>query len=74
MRRQTDMPQTLIIFAVLAGGVIGGLLGIFAAIPLVAALRVVAIRVVAPAIRRGTGAAPAPSPTEERGGGRPPTG
>ena len=60
MRRQTDMPQTLVIFAVLAGGAIGGLLGILAAIPLVAALRVIVIRVVAPAIRRGTGALPAP--------------
>ena len=56
MRRQTDMPQTLVIFAVLAGGALGGLLGILAAIPLVAALRVVVVRVVAPAIRRGTGA------------------
>ena len=66
MRRQTDMPQTLVIFAVLAGGAIGGLLGILAAIPLVAALRVVALRVVAPAIRRGTGAAPAPPAADER--------
>jgi hypothetical protein len=32
----------------------------------VAALRVVAIRVVAPAIRRGTGAAPAPPAASER--------
>ena len=68
MRRQTDMPQTLVIFAVIAGGAIGGLLGILAAIPLVAALRVVAIRVVAPAVRRGTGAAPALPPTDAHTG------
>jgi hypothetical protein len=65
---QTDMPQTLVIFAVIAGGAIGGLLGILAAIPLVAALRVVAIRVVAPAVRRGTGAAPALPPTDAHTG------
>lgn len=60
MRRQTDMPQTLVIFALLAGGAVGGLLGVLAAIPAAAGLRVLVLRVVAPAIRRATGAAPSP--------------
>lgn len=57
MRRQTDIPQMLVLFAVLTGGAVGGLLGVVAAIPLVAALRVLALRVVAPVVRRWTGAA-----------------
>lgn len=52
MRRQTDVPQTLVIFALLAGGAVGGLLGVLASIPLAAALHVLAVRVVAPAVRR----------------------
>ena len=58
MRRQTDVPQTLVIFAVVAGAAIGGLLGVLASIPLVAALRVLTLEVVVPAVRRWTGAAP----------------
>ena len=61
MRRQTDMPQTLVILALLAGGAVGGLLGVLAAIPAAAGLRVLVIRVIAPALRRATGAErPAP--------------
>ena len=56
MRRQTDVPQTLVIFAVVAGAAIGGLLGVLASIPLVAALRVLTLEVVVPAVRRWTGA------------------
>ena len=56
MRRQTDVPQTLVIFAVVAGGAIGGLLGVLVAIPLAAALRVLVMRVVVPVVRRWTGA------------------
>ena len=56
MRRQTDVPQTLVLFAVVAGGLTGGVLGVLAAIPLVAALRVVALRAVVPAVRSWTGA------------------
>lgn len=56
MRRQTDMPQTLVIFALIAGAAIGGVLGVLAAIPAAAALRVLVLRVVAPWIRRSTGA------------------
>jgi predicted PurR-regulated permease PerM len=56
MRQQTDVPQTLVIFAVVAGGAIGGLLGVLVSIPLAAALRVFALEVVVPVVRRWTGA------------------
>lgn len=56
MRRQTDMPQTVVLFAVLAGGAVGGLLGVLAAMPLAAGLRVLVLRLLVPAVRRWTGA------------------
>lgn len=56
MRRQTDVPQTLVLFAVIAGGTMGGVLGILASIPLAAAVRVFLLRVVVPAARRRAGA------------------
>ncbi len=61
MRRSTDIPQTLVIFAILAGAAVGGLLGLVVSIPLVAALRVFVLRVVVPVVRRWTGAAAARS-------------
>ena len=57
MRRHTDVPQTLVLFAVIAGGAMGGILGILASIPLAAALRVFLLRVVVPEARRRAGAA-----------------
>lgn len=65
MRSQTDMPQTLVIFAVVAGGAVGGLLGLLASIPLAAGLRVFVLKAVIPVIRRWTGA------TESAEGGVP---
>lgn len=56
MRSQTDMPQTVVLFAVMAGAAVGGLLGVLVAVPLAAALRVLALRVLVPVIRRWTGA------------------
>lgn len=56
MRRSTDIPQTLVIFAILAGAAAGGLLGLVVSIPLVAALRVFVLRVLVPVVRRWTGA------------------
>lgn len=56
MRSQTDMPQTVVLFAVMAGAATGGLLGVIAAVPLAAALRVLMIRAVVPIVRRWTGA------------------
>ena len=59
MRRSTDIPQTLVIFAIIAGAAVGGLLGLVVSIPLVAALRVFVLQVMVPVVRRWTGAAPA---------------
>lgn len=56
MRSQTDVSPLLSILAIFAGGAIGGLLGALIAIPIAAALRVFVRQVVAPAIRRQTGA------------------
>lgn len=56
MRNQADIPPLLVIIAVSFGGAIAGILGAIIAIPAAGALRVVVIRVVAPAIRRWTGA------------------
>lgn len=59
MSSQTNLSPLLGLLAFFAGGVVGGLLGALVAIPLVAALRVLAIELVAPMMRRWTGAAPA---------------
>jgi predicted PurR-regulated permease PerM len=56
METQTDVPQTLVIFAIAAGGALGGFLGVLVSIPVAAALRVFVLEVVAPAERRGVGA------------------
>jgi predicted PurR-regulated permease PerM len=56
MESQTDVPQTLVIFAIAAGAALGGLLGVLAALPLAAALRVFVLRVVAPTEREIVGA------------------
>ncbi len=56
MRTQTAISPLLVILALLIGGTLAGLLGAMAAIPLVAALRVFTVRVLAPTIRQWTGA------------------
>jgi predicted PurR-regulated permease PerM len=56
MQRQAHIPPLLTMFALFAGGAVGGLFGALLAIPVSGALRVFVIRVVAPAIRRWTGA------------------
>ena len=60
MRSQTDIPPILTLFAILVGGAIGGIFWILIAIPTMGALRVLALRVVAPAVRHWSGAATAP--------------
>ncbi|MDP8922689.1 MAG: AI-2E family transporter [Chloroflexota bacterium] len=55
MRNQADVPPTLAIFAVLAGGYALGVLGALIAIPVAGALRVLVVRVVAPYVRRRSG-------------------
>jgi putative heme transporter len=62
MRSQTDVSPLMVILAILAGGALGGLMGAIVAIPVMAALRVLVEEVIAPAIRRQTGA---PPPEEE---------
>ncbi|MCU0490176.1 MAG: AI-2E family transporter [Chloroflexaceae bacterium] len=61
MRSQTEIDPLLVLVALLIGGSVGGLLGAIVAIPLAAALRVLIKRVVAPAVRRWSGA-PEPEP------------
>jgi predicted PurR-regulated permease PerM len=56
MESQTNVPQTLVIFAIAAGAALGGVLGILASIPTAAALHVFALRVLAPMERREVGA------------------
>ncbi len=56
MESQTDVPQTLVIFAIAAGAALGGILGVLAALPLAAAIRVFVLRVVAPTEREIVGA------------------
>jgi predicted PurR-regulated permease PerM len=61
MSSQTNISPLLGLVAFFAGSVVGGLLGALVAIPLAAAIRVLVIKVVAPMVRRWTGATP---PTE----------
>jgi predicted PurR-regulated permease PerM len=56
MRSQTKVSPLLVILAIIAGSTLGGLLGVLIAIPVVGALRVFVREVIAPAIRRQTGA------------------
>ena len=56
MRTQTDVSPTVTILALFAGGVLGGLLGALVAIPVAAAMHVLVLEVIAPTIRRRTGA------------------
>jgi predicted PurR-regulated permease PerM len=68
MSSQTHLSQVMVIFAIFAGGAVGGLVGVMVAVPLVAALRVITVRIVMPAVRRWTGATStddAPAPTQE---------
>jgi predicted PurR-regulated permease PerM len=56
MHSQTRLSPLLALLSVFIGGALGGLLGAVVAIPLTAALRVIVVEVVAPFIRRWTGA------------------
>ncbi len=70
MRHQADVPPLLSLIALLSGSALGGFVGALIAIPLAGALRVLVVRVIAPAEREWSGAdtgqardgtAPAPS-------------
>ncbi|MBA2467792.1 MAG: AI-2E family transporter [Chloroflexia bacterium] len=56
MRQQADVPPLLSLFGLLAGSALGGILGALIAIPLAGALRVLVIKVLAPAEREWSGA------------------
>lgn len=56
MRNQADIPPLLVIISVSFGGAVAGILGAIIAIPAAGAMRVIVLRVVAPGIRRWTGA------------------
>jgi predicted PurR-regulated permease PerM len=58
MRTQTHLSPLLTVVALFVGAAVGGFLGVLVSIPLTAALRVLAVRALAPAIRRRTGAPP----------------
>jgi predicted PurR-regulated permease PerM len=66
MRSQTDVSPLMVILAILAGSALGGLMGAIVAIPVMAALRVFIEEVVAPAIRRQTGAPPVQKEEEDK--------
>ncbi|MGC9349702.1 MAG: AI-2E family transporter [Anaerolineae bacterium] len=56
MHPQTNISPVMTLFAVFAGWSIGGALGAIVAIPLAAALRVLVVELLVPAVRRQTGA------------------
>jgi predicted PurR-regulated permease PerM len=62
---QTSMSPLLVLVALLSGYAVGGILGALTAIPVVAVSRVLLLQVVAPAIRRATGA-PEPEEKDEK--------
>lgn len=65
MRTQTKVSPLLVLVAILVGSSLAGLLGVFIAIPVAAAGRVFTQRVIAPWIRRQTGAPPSGDEIEE---------
>jgi len=65
MSTQTSISPLLTLLAVFVGSSLGGFLGALVAIPLAAALRVIVVQVIAPAIRRQTGASKPPTEEEE---------
>jgi len=56
MQAQAEVPPLLVLLAIFWGGSVGGILGALVAIPVAGALRVFFLRVIAPGIRRWTGA------------------
>lgn len=54
MHLQAKVPPYVVLFALLAGGALGGVLGAITAIPLAAALKVFVLRVLMPEIRKYT--------------------
>lgn len=67
MRGQAKISSAMALLAILAGGVVGGVLGALVAVPVAAMLRVFVAQVIAPFIRRQTGASDSAVQTEEAG-------
>jgi predicted PurR-regulated permease PerM len=63
-KTQTKLSPLITLLALSAGSILGGLVGVLAAIPFAAAVSVFVEEVVAPEIRRRTGAAAHPMPEE----------
>jgi predicted PurR-regulated permease PerM len=59
MHPQTNISPLMTLFSIFAGWSVGGVLGALIAIPITAALHVFVVKLIAPAIRRKTGAIPA---------------
>jgi predicted PurR-regulated permease PerM len=55
MKRQASIPPILVIFALLAGGSVGGIIGALVAIPLAGAIRVLILRLAVPKLQRRMG-------------------
>jgi predicted PurR-regulated permease PerM len=58
MHPQTNISPLMTLFSIFAGWSVGGVLGALIAIPITAALHVLVVQLIAPAIRRQTGAIP----------------
>lgn len=56
MQSQAEVPPLMVLLAIYWGGSVGGILGALVSIPVAGALRIFFLRVVAPGIRRWTGA------------------
>ncbi len=54
MQQEANVPPYVVMFALLAGGAVGGVLGAVTAIPLAAVLRVFILRVIVPEIKKQT--------------------
>jgi predicted PurR-regulated permease PerM len=66
VRNQADIPPLLVVFSLFVGGTVGGVLGALVAVPLSGAIKVIVVRVVAPAVRRWSGAEPEPIGANQR--------
>lgn len=56
LHSQAHIPPLLVIFALFAGGSIGGILGALIAVPIAGALRVLTLRIIAPSVSSWSGA------------------
>jgi putative heme transporter len=55
MKRQASIPPILVVFAILAGGSVGGIIGALVAIPLTGGIRVLLLRLAVPRVQRRWG-------------------